>query len=716
LLAVLVVLVAGCSPTGRDQLLSGERLIRAGRPNEAIEPLRAAVEAFSTNATAAAQAWNYLGLAYHHSGRHAEAAQAYKTALDKDFNLYAARYNRGALFLDQGSVPAAINELTTFTTHQPKDPAGWLLLGKAQLRAGMYDAADRNLQQALRLNPSPADQAEALNALGMGQAQRRRAREAFQYFEAALNRVTNYPPALLNQALLSQQLNDRAFALQKYAAYLAVASNAPNAQALRTLTNQLALALQAAAPAAPAASPASPATNLLLAVRTSAPPALVRTSVPPAPPATSPPPAVVRTSAPPTILQTSPPPAVARTQAPAAGGRTNPPTAAPAATNLAQASRPAEPDSPRPALPVARPETNAPLPSPVLVAESGTTAPIAPPTVAAPPTATEGDTNVAAAPVPPPSAPAQPEPPLEPVKVEPEPEIKPAAELALASPVTAPAPTESAATNLPAAARPLLAPPPEPEAARKRSLVSRLNPLGWFGGGEEDPEKVREREAKKLAEQERKAQKEAEKQAEREAKKRVTPVEKKPAPAPAPAPPAAPPAPAFARYVYRNPPVPAAGNRAEADRLVAEGVTAHRAGRLGDALAAYTRAIQADPTSFNAQFNLGVAGFDNRDWPKALAAYELALALAPADGRARYGFALTLERAGYPLDAAAELGKLVASQPANVEAHFALANLSAGPLANTPQAREHYLKVLQLQPNHPQAGMIKRWLGPAYRP
>jgi tetratricopeptide (TPR) repeat protein len=659
---LVLLLAAGCGPQGRDQLLLGQRLIREGRPAEAIEPLQAAAQAFQTNTAAAAQILNYLGLAYHQAGRPAEAAQAYKAALDKDFNLFAARYNRGALFFEQGNLPAAINELTTYTAHQPKDPAGWLLLGKAQLRAGLYDAADRNLLQALRLNPSPQQQAEGLNALGMGQAQRRRAREAFQYFEAALNRVTNYPPALLNQAVLSQQLQDRNFALQKYAAYLAAGSNAPNADAIRALTNQLASQLALALkPTSPPTNQA-PATNLVLNVRTASPPAVVRTS---------PPPSLVQTAAPPAIARTGPPPAEM--------------TARPLPVSSNLVAQTAPPSTKPPA------ETAPPRGDRTTTAVRAVTAPEVPP--------------------------AQPEPPLERVQLDAEPEIKPAVDVALArptavasstnsvSPAPAPATGGSATTSPPATTT---AAETEDEKAPKRSLIARLNPLNLFRG-DEDPEKAREREAKKAAGQARKAEKEA-------AKKHTTPVTRQPAPAPALVQPTTPAPPTFTRYAYTAPAAPPPGNRAESERQVAEGLAAHKAGRPGDAQAAYTRAVRADPANFQAQFNLAVAAYENQDWPRSLAAYELALALAPDDTRARYGFALALERAGYPLDAAAELERILAREPGNVDAHLALANLNATTLGNTVRAREHYLKVLQLQPNHPQAGLIKRWLGPAYRP
>lgn len=689
----LLLLGAGCGVQGRDHLLQGQRLLQEGRPAEALEPLLAAVHVLQTNAPAAAQAWNYLGLAYHRAGQPTEAARAYKAALDRDFNLFTARYNLGALFFEQGHYTAAINELTTYTTHQPKDPAGWLLLGRTQLRAGLLDAADRHLLQALRLNPTPQQQAQALNALGLGQAQRRRTREAFQYFEAALNRVTNYPPALLNQAILSQQVHDHRFALQKYAAYLAVAGQAANAQTIRHLTNRLSEQIALALKPTPAPAAPPPATNLLANLRTATPPAAteaaptpspVRTTAPPAQPSVTTPPMIAQTSPPPTRVTTAaPPPVVAATQPPAP----TPPKTTPAPPPVAAATPRAEPPGTREP---EKPQQTTPRPGP------------APTTVASKPEA--------------PPAPA-----VETVELEPEPEIKPAVDVALApaatatrppaAPTTPPAPSAPAPAASPAT--PALSTTPagsdtkEPEPPRKRSIFARLNPLNLLRG-DEDPEKTRAREAKKAAEQARKAEKEA-------AKKRTTSAERKTAAA-APAPEPQPPRPVFPRYRYTAPTPPAPGNRDEAKRWVAEGVTAHRAGRLGEALTAYQHATRADPAHFPGQFNLAVAAFEQRDWPRALAAYETALALDPTHADARYGFALTLERAGYPLDAAAELEKILARDPRHVEAHLALANLCATTLADRSRAREHYLKVLQLQPNHPQAGLIKRWLGPAWQP
>ena len=682
----LSLFLAGCGPAGRRDLLEGQRLLATGHADAAIGAFRDAVRAFSTNAPAGAQAWNYLGIAYHQLGQFDNAGLCYKAALDKDLNLFAARYNRGFLYLERTNYAAAISELTTYTTQLPDDPAGWLLLGKAQLRAGLIEPAQQSLQRVRRL-PAPAvQQAEALNALGVGYARRRKAPEAFQHFEAALNRVADYPPAILNQAILSQQLNDRAFALQKFQAYLEVATNSPLAGTVRGLTNQLVLALAAARPpatpllAARTNPPPEPGpTNLALAAPTSPPPATVRTSAAPVlaqSTATSAPPAELRSSPPPVLVLTSPPPATVRTTAP----RTEVARLEPVASNaVAQVQTP-----------------------------PATAPPIEP-----------------RAPTPRPSAP--PETPLETVQLEAEPEFQPARDVVMAQPnATSPPPPArpavAAGSPSPAVAQPGDAAVEEP---RKRSLFARINPVNWFGSKESDAEKEQAKALEAQAAEEEKARRAAKKEAEKQeaerkeaekARKRTAEADRRAAPpAPPPSTPAPPATPAFPRYIYAKPAPPARGNRAASDQLVTEGVRAHRAGSPADAQAAYARAVQADPANFNAQFNLAVAAFDLSDWSKSLAAYEQALAIAPDDLRARYGLALALERAGYPLDAADELERIVRKDPAHVEAHLAAANLYATTLADPARAREHYTRVLELQPSHPQAGMIKRWLGPFAR-
>jgi tetratricopeptide (TPR) repeat protein len=94
----------------------------------------------------------------------------------------------------------------------------------------------------------------------------------------------------------------------------------------------------------------------------------------------------------------------------------------------------------------------------------------------------------------------------------------------------------------------------------------------------------------------------------------------------------------------------------------------------------------------------------------ALASYENALAIEPESLDGRYNFGLTLKRAGYVTDAVIQLEKILVKYPNDARTHLALGNLYAQQLQDTAKAREHYLAVLAMAPQSPQAGAIRYWL------
>jgi tetratricopeptide (TPR) repeat protein len=195
------------------------------------------------------------------------------------------------------------------------------------------------------------------------------------------------------------------------------------------------------------------------------------------------------------------------------------------------------------------------------------------------------------------------------------------------------------------------------------------------------------------------------------------PLEPSPAPASIPsvvapvAPPAAAPAqPAIPRYRYRSPAVPKSGDRDEAERQMAEGLSLQENYKLKEAVERYRAAIQADPSCFDACYNLGVASFALGDMPQTLDAYEVALAIDPSSMKARFNLAIALERAGYPRDAANELERLLDANPGQTRAYFNLGHLYADKLRELAKARACYLRVLELDPQHPQATAIRYWL------
>lgn len=173
------------------------------------------------------------------------------------------------------------------------------------------------------------------------------------------------------------------------------------------------------------------------------------------------------------------------------------------------------------------------------------------------------------------------------------------------------------------------------------------------------------------------------------------------------------PAPVFARYNYFSPAKPRAGDHSAgspAAGAFAKARIYETEEKWTDALQWYQQAADFDPSWFEAQYNAGVVAHRLRNFAAALPRYEWALAIQPDSVDARYNFALALRTCNFPIDAAAELKKILATNPGEVRAHLALANIYAQSLRDIPQAREHYLKVLDLDPNSPQAPDIRFWL------
>lgn len=586
---LLMVSIAGCmQPPGVRALLKGESLVSKGRYKEAIEPLRTATTILTTNATA----WNYLGLAYHHSGRTEEAKNAYLKALMLNRDLAEAQYNLGELFFAQGRLDLARNHFLVFTSLRPNSVPGLLRLSAVQLRLRDFAGAEKSANDALRYTPQNA---EALTALGLVQVYRGRPADALRSFDRALQSDPSHGPALLNSAIvLQQQMQDRPGALRRYKQYLSLKPTPANAAAVQALIREL--------EREPARSQAQPA------------------------PAAS-------------IVNPSPPVAAS----------TNPVPARLAATNSLVAAAPlTQPPKPRT-------ETNQSTAPPPI---KKTVAPARPPVT-----------------------------PVEVVRLRDEPEIKPAVD----QPAPRTSPPEVAAIKPASESQnttaPLLAKRPEP--VPKRKLLSRLNPLNLLGRDAE----------KKLPPPKMIATVD-----ERSSQSAVTPT-----------PPAQSQPRSYPRYKYPSLSKPAPGNRAEAQPFFLSAHTAQQDGRLSDAIAGYREALKLDPTLFEAEYNIGVALEGTGDAQGALAAYERALLLKPDSPDARYNLALSLKQQNYPIDAAKELEKILKTNPQETRAHLALANLYAQELANKAKAREHYLRVLELDPNHPQAGVIQYWLSDSSR-
>jgi tetratricopeptide (TPR) repeat protein len=281
------------------------------------------------------------------------------------------------------------------------------------------------------------------------------------------------------------------------------------------------------------------------------------------------------------------------------------------------------------------------------------------------------------APTPPPEETTT-EPPLqvEVVKVSNEPELPAAKDLESATITNQPARV--------AESRPLLAPRKKDD--EKQGLLARLKPTRWFE--KEEPKTV---------------------PIPVPPSRTTAAVQPESAETPAHLAPPIPP-PVFERYQYRTNALSTKGNRAQAQKLFVQANYAYQQRQTSESISLYRQALNADPTYFEAAYNLGVIAYLNKELPLALAADEQAVELKPNSTDARYNFALALREAHYPVDAANELRTLLNTAPNEARAHLALGNLYSQQLDELALARTHYQLFLDLAPGHPDASAVRQWL------
>ena len=319
----LAVFVSGCSPPGPRALLAGKRLLERGDYDGAVAQLQTATTLLATNAAA----WNYYGVALQHAGQPADAAQAYQNALKFDRDLVEAHYNLGCLWLEQNKPDAARSEFTAYTLRRNNTPEGWLKLGAAQLKLRDLHPAETSFSTALSLN---ANNAEALNGLGLASMERGNPVDAAKFFSAVVQIHPDYAPALLNLATVQEQyLHDGTAALKNYRAYLALTPRPADWDAV----NNLAGSLEQSAPVAAVRAPPTRENETIVPAKPNAAAARPPASAKPQPVARNTPGQVVTVRPEPAIVasgneenhfQPETTPATAPVRGPGASRRTNP--------------------------------------------------------------------------------------------------------------------------------------------------------------------------------------------------------------------------------------------------------------------------------------------------------------------------------------------------------------------------------------------------------
>jgi Flp pilus assembly protein TadD len=232
MLATMIFTATGCKPPAARALLSGKKHLEKGDYTKAVSELGTAVTLMPTNA----QAWNFLGLAYHHAGNAADAAKAYNRALLLDHDLSEAHYNLGCLLLEHRKPESARNELMAYILRRGNTPDALVKLGAAQIRSRDYSGADKSFTEATKLAPTNC---EAMNGLGVAKYFQRRPGDAGQLFYSALKADASCAPAWFNLAVLAQLTQDWSSAIKNYREYLRLAPSAENAVQVAAALKQL---------------------------------------------------------------------------------------------------------------------------------------------------------------------------------------------------------------------------------------------------------------------------------------------------------------------------------------------------------------------------------------------------------------------------------------------------------------------------------------------
>ncbi len=746
------LLLSGCKPAGQRDLLKGEQLVNENRFADAASVLKSATEELTHDSLSVqARAWNLLGVAYQGSGEGKLAIESYKNALKLDRGLLMVHYNLGCLYLAQANYSEAIKSLHAYTKENPNDADAFIKLATAHLRAAIpltgtnktdqLNGAKADLEWALHLAPTD----EAYNTLGMVELQRRGANgDALKDFSEALKKNPNYAPALLNVAIYYHSyLNDHKQALAKYKEYVALKPKPGNAADVEKIVSQLESEINPAI-AAVHPTPAPP-------VQPPAPKPLVVTTAPPV--VVTPP---VTTSVPPVAV--NPPPVVEKA--------TNTiQDTIDANARLLEASRLAEQKRREEAL--AKANNEAAVAKQIedarkareeadrlaklkedarLAAEAKALADKKEADRLAKQKADEDARNAELVKIQAEAnqkAEAERQAKIQADKAESDRRAKEAmAHQALANEKAieqseqqrqALAAANAQKNNTSTVVTPVKTATNPPSATVKVKKPGFFGSIGHFVSDlfaddtndvqyptEVAPkDKPKEKVADKPKDQPKKqvTEKVADKPKDKPKKaaktaQAPTPIKLNVATNAASYPPLIelPVKGPASRYAYRNPAKAEPGNKAEGQRLTNAGIDAERQEHLMEAIGDYQNAIQADPACFDAYFRLGLAAHEASDFQTALNAMENALAIQPDSADARYAFAWTLHRGRFSQDAANELEKILAQKPNETRAHLLLANIYAQQLNQPKQAKEHYLKVLEEDPNNAQAVAIRYWL------
>lgn len=135
-----------------------------------------------------------------------------------------------------------------------------------------------------------------------------------------------------------------------------------------------------------------------------------------------------------------------------------------------------------------------------------------------------------------------------------------------------------------------------------------------------------------------------------------------------------------------------------------------RSGDLLEARNALEEAVKLDPAFTEARLQLAEVLTQSGDAQAALDAYRAAAAAAPSDPSVRFKYAIALRRADRIDEAITEYEALLRLDPSLAEVHYNVAVLYLQERNNAGQARDHFQRFVELDPESERAPRVREWL------
>lgn len=211
---VVAVLLSACGsqPSPQKVYQLGLAALQAGQLSVGVERIEEALAA-GPEASFAAEANNWLGLAYRDMGDGEKAKAAFERARELAPASADYIYNLGCLELEAGDPMRGITLLRQAADTSPKDTRALLQIGEWTTRNGRWDLAKRMYYEAKKRD---SQNAAAVVGLGRIALLENKLPQAETLFMEALEVRKDYPPALYNLGVAHALMEGHGEQAQEY--------------------------------------------------------------------------------------------------------------------------------------------------------------------------------------------------------------------------------------------------------------------------------------------------------------------------------------------------------------------------------------------------------------------------------------------------------------------------------------------------------------------